>query len=183
MDFLWKKMPELLGFRDIETPGFYLPYFSAIVFGCLLVFFIMVFFLRRRAIGHLLTGDASRIQGIDLLLIFLFGFPFLYLKSGFGGSGTSRYLVPLFTALPIILGFSFQSLRGFRKFLLVLFLGCLLISNLYGIQDHLFLIHPEKVSGLLGDPEKRPTLVSIPEGPGDKPNLCQRLYDRPAADL
>ena len=143
--FLRVKMPELLGFQDNETHGFFLPYFSAIVYWCLLGVFFMVFFLRRRAIGHLLTGDASGIKGIDLLLIFLICFPFLYLSSGFSGSGTARYLVPLFTALPLILGFSFQRLRGFRKYLFTLFLGCLLISNLYGIQDRLFLIHPEKV--------------------------------------
>ena len=143
--FLAGKVPEILGVMDNGTRAFFLPYFSALAYGCWLGVFLSVFFRRRKALGRLLIGDASRIEGIDLLLIFLCCFPVLYFNSGFSGARTARYLVPLFTALPILLGFSLQGLRDHGKSLFSLLLGCLLISNLYGILDHLFLIHPEKL--------------------------------------
>ncbi|MGA3085037.1 MAG: discoidin domain-containing protein [Thermodesulfobacteriota bacterium] len=132
IDFFAHRFPELLGVVNNETQQFTIPYLSFLIYfvfgGCL--FFL--FLIRRKNLFDLLKFRINHNPGLDLLLLFLLSFPFIFAFTGFDSAHISRYLQPLFSVLPILFAVFTLRLHSVSAFLAFLFVLLTLFSNSYG---------------------------------------------------
>jgi hypothetical protein len=139
-DFFLFRFPEALGLRNNETEKFTIPYFSPALYLLYLGSFISLLIFEKKGFINLfklkLETDHSRV----LLLLFLFLFPLIFSISGFASAYTSRYLMPVFSVLPIFFALFTQRMRSFSIALACLFLGLHLFSNVFGTISRLPLI-------------------------------------------
>lgn len=143
--FFGIRLPELLGVRDIAGKGFYIPLVSAILYGLILSGFLLLFLWRGTYFRRSLPGGRVFTPEADLTLALLLFYPLIFSLSGFAAHHTTRYLVPLYPAIPILLAFLFfQSPRG-RRLPARIFLGLLLASNAYSIYRTAVVFQPRQV--------------------------------------
>jgi 4-amino-4-deoxy-L-arabinose transferase-like glycosyltransferase len=144
--FFSVRLPELVGLSHGPTNQNLIPYFSPIAYGILLAGFIYLLAIRIRSIFQGVGEDRGSGQGLDLLLIFIFSYPLIFSLSGFSANHTTRYLVPLYPALPILwaaLFFHFQKrIPSLSWFLLLMVLW----GNGYGLYQWCLVFDPVKAS-------------------------------------
>ena len=109
--FLWR-LPELLGVRDSEKSLYFLGAFSAVTYVLFLAAWLYLFYLRRKGLWALSDPALRRPATAWICSCCLsFLFPLIFAASGFAAAHTTRYLVPLYPAVPIffaVLFFHFQ---------------------------------------------------------------------------
>jgi len=132
IDFFAHRFPELLGVVNNETQQFTIPYLSFLIYliwgGCL----FSLFLIRRKSLFNLLKFRINHNPGLDLLLLFLLSFPFIFAFTGFDSAHISRYLQPLFSVLPILFAVFTLRLHSVSAFLAFLFVILTLFANMYG---------------------------------------------------
>ena len=142
MGFFSIRLPELLGLpHSLTNP---IPYFSSIAYGILLAGFLYLLVIRIQGIFQDARRDRASAQKLDLLSIFIFSYPLIFSLSGFSANHTTRYLVPLYPALPILwatLFFHFyKRIPPLAWFLLLM----LLWGNGYGLYQWCLVFDPVK---------------------------------------
>jgi hypothetical protein len=145
LDFFAHRFPELLGVVNNETQLYTIPYLSFMIYlvfgGCLLSLFLF----RRKSLLNLLKFRMNHNPGLDLLLLFLLSFPFIFAFTGFDSAHISRYLQPLFTVLPILFAVFTLRLYSVSTFLAFLFVILTLFSNSYGIVSRFPFFHKNQM--------------------------------------
>ncbi len=141
LDFFSNRLPELLGVVNNETQQYTIPFFSFLIYlvfgGCL----FSLFLIRGKNLFNLLKFRVNQNPGLDLLLLFLLFFPFIFALSGFDSAHTSRYLQPLFSVLPILFAVFTLRLNSVSAVLSFLFIGLTLFSNIYGTLTRVPILH------------------------------------------
>jgi hypothetical protein len=132
MVFFSSRLPEILGLKNNESGFYFINQFSFLTYGGYLVLFISLFIIQRRDFRKLIQLKISDNKGLDLLLIFFLLVPLIFSLTGFAGGGTSRYLTPIYSAIPILVGFFIIKLLNHSRLLGMLVLFVILLSNLYG---------------------------------------------------
>ena len=144
--FFSVRLPELLGLRNSLTNQYLIPYFSSAAYGILLAGFIYLIAIRIQGVFQGVREHRGSVQGLDLLLIFIFSYPLIFSLSGFSANHTTRYLVPLYPALPILwaaLFFHFKKrIPALSWFILLLVLGV----NGYGLYQWCLVFDPVKAN-------------------------------------
>jgi 4-amino-4-deoxy-L-arabinose transferase-like glycosyltransferase len=145
-DFFLYRFPEALGLRNNDTEQFIIPYFSFFLYIVYLALFLglLIFWIKALSGSGKFRLDKSR--RLDLLLLFLLFFPVIFSLSGFASAHTSRYLQPLFSALPILFAFLTQRIYSFSTGLALLFLVLSLFSNVYGTITRLPLVDSKQLA-------------------------------------
>lgn len=127
------RLPEVVGLMNNETGAFILPLFAPL---CYLLYLA--------AFGWWILGEGKRFWAAKqagfpldrgLLPFFFFLFPFIFAFSGFASAHTSRYLMPLFAALPFVFARITLQLKDLSPILSFLFLGLHLFCNLWGTLE------------------------------------------------
>ncbi|MBI4767758.1 MAG: discoidin domain-containing protein [Deltaproteobacteria bacterium] len=139
-DFFLFRFPEALGLRNNETERFTIPFFFPALYLIYLASFVFLLVYAKKAFVNLCKLKIEKDHGRVLLLLFLFLFPLIFSVSGFASGHTSRYLMPLFSVLPILLALFTQTMKSFSLTLACLFLGLHLFSNVFGTMSRLPLI-------------------------------------------
>jgi 4-amino-4-deoxy-L-arabinose transferase-like glycosyltransferase len=139
-DFFLFRFPEALGLRNNETGRFAIPFFFAPLYLIYLSTFVFLLISEKKGFINLFKSKTESGQGRVLLLSFLFLFPLIFSFSGFASAHTSRYLMPLFSVLPILFALFTQRIKSFSITLACLFLGLHLFSNVFGTMSRLPLI-------------------------------------------
>jgi hypothetical protein len=144
MGFFSVRLPELLGLPHSLTNQYLIPYFSSTAYGILLAGFLYLIVIRIQGIFQDARQDRASAQKLDLLLIFIFSYPLIFSLSGFSANHTTRYLVPLYPAFPILwatLFFHFyKRIPPLAWFLLLM----LLWGNGYGLYQWCLVFDPVK---------------------------------------
>ncbi len=143
--FFSVRLPELIGSRNSLTNQYLVPYFSSVAYGILLAGFIYLIVLRIQGVFQGVRGERGCGQGLDLLLIFIVTYPLIFSLSGFAANHTTRYLVPLYPALPILWAALFFKLRKRAPAPAWLFLVLIGLSNGLGLYQTGLVFHPEKI--------------------------------------
>jgi 4-amino-4-deoxy-L-arabinose transferase-like glycosyltransferase len=125
------RLPELLGLRDALTHQYHFPFFSIAVFGIVLCAWIYLVYLRRKGLAGLVQKSRGTAAEVELWLIFLLLYPLIFSLSGFSANHTTRYLMPLYPAVPILGAFLFFHFREKAAPLAWAFLVILLAAHLY----------------------------------------------------
>ncbi len=144
--FFSVRLPELLGLRNSLTNQYLMPYFSSIAYGILLAGFIYLIAIRIQAGFQGVREDRGSGQGLDLLLIFIFSYPLIFSLSGFSANHTTRYLVPLYPALPILWAVLFFHFKKRIPSLSWLILLMVLWGNGYGLYQWCLVFDPVKAN-------------------------------------
>jgi 4-amino-4-deoxy-L-arabinose transferase-like glycosyltransferase len=143
--FFIVRLPELLGLYHSHLKRYYLPFFSPAVYAVLLSGLIYLTGTRSKGLRGLFRPEARPGNGLDLVLFFLLVYPFIFALSGFAANHTTRYLIPLYPALPILFSFLFFNLKERASFLAWPFLAILLISSLLGTFHLAVVFQPKEV--------------------------------------
>ena len=130
--FFLIRLPELLGVRDIAGGGFYIPLISIGLYVLFLAGLLYLFFLRGKHLRRALPGIRVFTPELNLLLLMLLFYPLIFSLSGFGAANTTRYLVPLYPLIPLLVSFLFFQIRKAAGIPAWIFLGIILASNAYG---------------------------------------------------
>jgi 4-amino-4-deoxy-L-arabinose transferase-like glycosyltransferase len=150
-DFFSHRFPELLGVVNNETQKFTIPYLSLLIY---LIFgggLFSLFLIRGKSLFNLLKFRINHNPGLDLLLLFLLSFPFIFALSGFASAHTSRYLLPLFSVLPILFAVFTLRLHAVSAVLAVIFVFLTLFSNSYGTVTRIPLFNKNQVKQFQAD--------------------------------
>lgn len=139
-DFFLFRFPEALGLMNNETGRFTIPFFFPVLYLIYLASFLFLFINERKGFFKLFKLQIETDQGRILLFLFLFLFPLIFSFSGFASAHTSRYLMPLFSVLPILFALFTQRLKSFSLTLACLFLVLHLFSNVFGTMTRLPLV-------------------------------------------
>jgi hypothetical protein len=131
-EFFLYRFPEALGVRFNETQRFFIPFFSFPLYIGYLIVFLFLFLSHWKHFVNMIKFRINQNTGLDLFLLFLLFFPFIFAFSGFASSHTSRYLVPLFSGLPILFAVFTDRLKSCSFGIAFLFLLLHLFSNIYG---------------------------------------------------
>lgn len=131
-DFFFIRFPELLGVINNETQQYCVPYLSPLFYLICLGLFCFLLLSRRKGFFGLVKLRINQSNGLDLLLLFLFLFPVIFALSGFASNHTGRYLMPLFSVLPILFAVFARQLISFSPVLAFLFVLLHLFSNVSG---------------------------------------------------
>lgn len=92
--------------------------------------------------GELGEKRISGFNGIGIILLFIFSFIIIYSASNFGGSilETRRYLLPLYSAIPITISLLLLKIRDYSKPLMSVLAVFVLFINIYGnLKSYAFL--------------------------------------------
>jgi 4-amino-4-deoxy-L-arabinose transferase-like glycosyltransferase len=143
--FFIVRLPELFGLYHSRLQKFQIPYFSVAVYAVLLSGLVYLGGMRRKGLRGLFRPGAGPGNGLDLLLLFLLVYPFIFALSGFSAKHTTRYLAPLYPVIPILFSFLFFYLKERASFLAWPFLAILLISNLLGLFQMAIVFQPKQV--------------------------------------
>ena len=142
--FFSNRFPEILGIKNNETGRFFMPLWSPAIYLLELILFVFLFYFRRREFLRLFKLKFSENPVLELLLLFFFLTPIIFSLSGFAGGGTSRYLTPLYSVLPILFAFFVIKIYDFSRLLSIFVLLLIIFSNLYGTLRVLPLIQPHR---------------------------------------
>jgi len=133
--FFLQRFPEVLGVRDNDTGAFFLPYFSVGLYLTVGILMLLWLGVEGRNALATLKGKKDRSYGDWLLPLYLFCFPLIFALSGFASGHTSRYLMPIFSALPVSLALITRRIGSFSPFLSFLFIALNLSGNLWGTWE------------------------------------------------
>lgn len=142
--FFIDRFPEILGLKNNETGTYFYSIYSWLLYCLYLGLFFFACFLQRKNLFQLIKLRIPDDQGMILPLLFFLLFPFIFALTGFAGGGTSRYLVPLYSVLPVLFIWSIQQVQRYSTFLGISLLSLILFSNFLGIFQVLPLAHPQK---------------------------------------
>lgn len=131
-DFFLYRFPEALGVRNNESRNFFIPFFSFPLYIGYLTIFLFLLLSHGKNFVNMIKFRINHNTGLDLLLLFLLFFPFIFAFSGFASAHTSRYLQPLFSGLPILFALFTKKLKSYSLGIALLFLLLHLFSNTYG---------------------------------------------------
>ncbi len=149
MAFFSIRLPELLGLRDSLTNHYLIPYLSPATYGFLLAGFLYLVAIRIQWFVQGVRKEEESGQGLDLLLIFIFTYPLIFSLSGFAANHTTRYLVPLYPALPILWAALFFHSQRKIPTLSWLLLLVVLWGNGYGLYRWCLVFDPVKAHSYL----------------------------------
>jgi 4-amino-4-deoxy-L-arabinose transferase-like glycosyltransferase len=144
--FFSVRLPELLGLRDSMTNHYLIPYFSSATYGLILSGFLYLIAIRMWRGFRGVHPKRVAVQETDLLLLFICFYPLIFSLSGFSANRTTRYLVPLYPALPILwatLFFHFKTKIPALSWLLLL---VVLWGNGYGLYQRCLVFDPVKAN-------------------------------------
>ncbi len=118
-------MPEMLGMNVLQ--GTITNAFSYIVF---IIYFFSIILLIITGLKDLTT---RRFNGTGLILIFFLSLLIIFSASGFGGyiKNTRRYLLPLYSGIPILIPIFLIKVRNYSRHLMTGIAGFILLVNLY----------------------------------------------------
>ena len=143
--FFIVRLPELFGLYHSQLKRYYVPVFSAAVYAVILSGLVYLIGMRRKGLRELFRPGAGPGNGLDLLLLFLLVYPFIFAFSGFAANHTTRYLTPLYPAIPIFFSCLFFYLKERFSFLSWPFLAILLTSSLLGTFHLAIVFQPKQV--------------------------------------
>jgi 4-amino-4-deoxy-L-arabinose transferase-like glycosyltransferase len=143
--FFVVRLPELFGLYHSHLNRFYIPFFSAAVYAVLLSGLVCLIWMRRKGLWGLFRPGNRPGSGLDILLLFILVYPFIFAFSGFAANHTTRYLTPLYPAIPILFSWLFFYLKERASFLAWPFLALLLISNILGTFQLAVVFQPKQV--------------------------------------
>lgn len=143
--FFIVRLPELFGLYHSQLRRYYVPVFSAAVYAVILSGLVYLIGMRRKGLRDLFRPGAGPGNGLDLLLLFLLVYPFIFSFSGFAANHTTRYLMPLYPAIPIFFSCLFFYLKERFSFLAWPFLAILLTSSLLGAFHLAIVFQPKQV--------------------------------------
>jgi len=144
-DFFLFRFPEALGLRNNETARFTIPYFSPVLYLIYLGSFVFLLISGRKGFIRLFRLKIEPDNGRVLLLLFLLLYPLIFSFSGFASAHTSRYLLPLFSVLPILYAVFTKKLQSFYGAWAFLFIILTLFSNIYGTVTRVPLFNKNQV--------------------------------------
>ncbi|MEW6186944.1 MAG: glycosyltransferase family 39 protein, partial [Thermodesulfobacteriota bacterium] len=175
-DFFLIRFPEILGLRNNETEKFIIPYFFSALYLIYLVFFL---FLLIEEIKNLLDPGKRKAeirQGPFLLILFIFMFPLIFSFSGFAAAHTSRYLMPVFSVLPVFFALLVRKLRTVSLALAFLFAAAHLFANVYGTLSRSPLFSDPQMNQFRQAREHDQGLLSYLKGKGLNRLYCQDYW-------
>ena len=133
--FVRAKLPVLLGasgfpynFERLVTRQ--VPSLEWVILGLYAASFLLALgMLMRRKVAQLSEGRGS---GVEILLLLPLVVAAVTVGGGFGAGGDARYLLPIYTSAPLLLGALVVALAHRSRPLGAVVLGVVLFSNLYG---------------------------------------------------
>jgi 4-amino-4-deoxy-L-arabinose transferase-like glycosyltransferase len=175
-DFFLVRFPEILGLRNNETEKFLIPYFFSALYLIYLVSFLFLFLEETKNLLDPGKRKAEIRQGRFLFFLFLLMFPLIFSFSGFAAAHTSRYLMPVFSVLPIFFALFVRKLRTFSLVLAFLFAAAHLFANVYGTLSRSPLLSDQQTVQFRKARENDQHLLSYLKGKGLKRLYCQDYW-------
>lgn len=133
LEMFSKSLPILLGVNPIAGADSLIGGFSWLILGIYAASFFFIFYKREKGISNLLRFSFKDIKGAEVLIILVFVVIGLFLISEFGSRSLyPRYLLPLYSALPIFVAAFMFWVKRYSHSLFVFLLLSILACNLYG---------------------------------------------------
>lgn len=132
-------LPAILGFYTsiyIDYSGkenyINLPFSLGVSFGIILIIFLLYFLIiRRKGLSGLLKLSLKYSNGFEMLFVFLLIVFFAFIRTKRSDLYSLRYLEPIYSVIPILLGYGTYKIYKRSKIIAIIFISIILCSYLY----------------------------------------------------
>jgi len=129
-NFIIIGLPEIFGVIKSQPRTVFLPFISQALLGIYLFAFLYVVKERWRGLLYLGRLSLRKSNGMEMFIVFFILFALIYILSGYALINTRRYLLTLYSGVPISLAYFLNRFGQKHKKLSIFFLAIILAANL-----------------------------------------------------